>query len=143
MSWLQRTACESLLVFAAGMVLPLFVLALVWSRLPFVRNFIRPREVRIGRWRNTWTGVVSGALMVAVGVLLIATNGTASLGSALGAPDQVRLESWVMTATSAVPDSLVVAATALVVVGVVAIRMLLKRTSASTDQEASEVETDS
>src|SRR5690625_1043796 len=50
-----------LLVFAAGMALPLLVLALLWGRLPFVRRLVRPREVRIGRWRNTWTGIIGGA----------------------------------------------------------------------------------
>lgn len=126
-----------LLVFAAGMVVPLFVLALVWSKLPFVRNLIRPREVKIGRWRNTWTSIVSGALMVGVGVLLIVTNGTASLGSALGATDQVQLEGWVMTATSAVPDLLVLAVTAVIVVAVIAIKMALKK-APSADADATQ-----
>ncbi|MGZ0711097.1 cytochrome c biogenesis CcdA family protein (plasmid) [Coraliomargarita sp. W4R53] len=120
-----------LLVFAAGMVLPLFALALVWGKLPFVRDWMRPREVKIGRWRNTWTGIISGVLMVGVGVLLIVTNGTASLGSALGATDQVRLESWVMTATSTVPDIIVVGVTVAFIVAAVAIRMLRQRATAS------------
>lgn len=96
-----------LLVFAAGMALPLFLLAFLWGRLPFVRRLVRPREVHIGRWRNTWTGIVGGLLTVAIGILLLATDGTTSLGGIIGASDQVRLEGWLHEHTSTVPDLLV------------------------------------
>lgn len=98
-----------LLVFAAGMALPLFLLALLWARLPFVRRLVRPLEVRIGWWRSTWTGIVGGVLTVAVGALLLVTDGTTSLGGIIGASDQVRLEGWIREHTSAVPDLLVAA----------------------------------
>ncbi|MDI6022929.1 cytochrome c biogenesis CcdA family protein [Leucobacter sp. UT-8R-CII-1-4] len=93
-----------LMVFAAGMVVPLFLLALLWDRLPAVRKLVRPREVVIGRWRNTWTNIIGGALTVAIGVLLLVTHGTTSLGGVLGATDQARLESSVMNWTAGVPD---------------------------------------
>lgn len=96
-----------LLVFAAGMVLPLLLLALLWNRLPAVQRLVRPRELVIGRWRNAWTNVVGGALTALIGVLLLATQGTTSLGGVLGATDQARLESGVMLATASVPDWLV------------------------------------
>ena len=97
-----------LLVFAAGMALPLFVLSLVWGRLPFVKQLIRPREVRIGRWRNTWTGIIGGALTIGVGILLLATRGTTSLSGVLGAGTQASLEGSVLQAVSGVPDLVVV-----------------------------------
>jgi cytochrome c biogenesis protein CcdA len=98
-----------LLFFAAGMAAPLGVLALVWGRLPFVRRLVRPREIRIGRWRGTWTGVVSGTVTTALGVLLLVTDGTASLGGLLGAADQVRLEGAARRLAGGVPDLVVVA----------------------------------
>ncbi|WP_432978764.1 cytochrome c biogenesis CcdA family protein [Dactylosporangium sp. CA-233914] len=98
-----------LLVFAAGMTLPLLVLALLWGRLPFVRGLVRPRGIRLGRWSNTWTGVVGGALTVAIGVLLLATDGTTALNGMLGASDQAALEDRVRRATDGVPDLLVAA----------------------------------
>ena len=101
----------TLLVFAAGMALPLFVLSLLWTRLPFVRRIVRPREVRIGPWRNTWTSIVGGALTIGVGIFMLITRGTTSLGGVLGASDQMRLEGWVLERSRSVPD--------LVVVGVV------------------------
>jgi len=98
----------TLLVFAAGMTAPLLVLALFWERLPFVRGLARPRELRIGAWRNTWTAVLGGAFTVGVGVLLLVSDGTASLGGVLGVTRQAHLEAWVMRVTSGVSDVLVV-----------------------------------
>lgn len=106
-----------LLLFAAGMALPLLVLALVWGRLPFVRRLIRPREVRIGRWRNTWTGIIGGALTIALGTLLIVTSGTSSLGGLLDASTQVEVEAWAYQATSGVPDWIVAAVVVLIAGG--------------------------
>lgn len=97
-----------MLVFAAGITVPLVLLALAWRRFPFVRGLVRPREVAIGRWRNSWSAVVGGALTSAVGLLLV-TGGTASLSGVLGASDQFRVESWVMRVTAGAPDALVVA----------------------------------
>lgn len=101
-----------LLVFAAGMALPLLLLALLWGRMPFVRALVRPREVRIGRWRTTWTGLIGGALTIALGVLLLVTEGTASLTGILGASQQIAVEGWARRMTQDVPD--------LAVLGVVA-----------------------
>lgn len=96
------------IVFAAGMALPLLVLALLWGRLPFVKRVIRPRELRIGRWRNTWTGLVGGALTIGVGILLLATGGTTALGGVLGVSDQAALEGTILREAGKIPDLLVV-----------------------------------
>lgn len=103
-----------LLVFAAGMIVPLLVLAVVWGRMPFVRRLVRPRVVRIGRWNNSWTNIVSGGLTIAIGILLVRTDGTASLGGFLDTEQQFRVENWALRSTRDVPD-LVVAAVALAV----------------------------
>lgn len=97
-----------LLIFAAGMALPLLVLALLWGRLPYVKRLVRPRVITIGRWWNTWTGIIGGALTVAVGILLLATGGTTVLGGILDAADQARLEGAVLQGANRVPDLLVV-----------------------------------
>ncbi|MBK0420900.1 sulfite exporter TauE/SafE family protein [Leucobacter sp. CSA2] len=96
-----------LLVFAIGMTLPLLALALLWNRLPIVRRLVRPRELVIGRWRNAWTNVVGGLLTIGIGVLLLVSQGTASLGGVLGATAQARLEADVMGWSAAVPDWIV------------------------------------
>lgn len=97
-----------LLVFAAGMTLPLLVLALVWERVPAVKRLLRPKELRIGRWRNAWTNVIGGALTIAVGAILLATQGTASVSGVLGATDQANLEASVLRGSASVPDWVVI-----------------------------------
>lgn len=105
-----------LLVFAAGMAFPLLLLALAWGRAPLVQRLVRPREFKLGPWRNTWTSALAGAFTVSVGVLLIVTQGTASLGGVLAASDQADLESWLMRTTNGIPD-LLVAALAVIIAG--------------------------
>lgn len=104
------------LVFAAGMALPLLVLALLWGRFPAVRRLVRPRGVRIGRWSNTWTGVIGGALTIGVGLLLLLTAGTTDLTGVLGASDQAALEGAVLGRVGAVPDWVVLAVAAAIAV---------------------------
>lgn len=93
-----------MLVFAAGMALPLLLLALLWERIPGVRRLVRPREIVIGRWRNAWSSVIGGALTAGIGVLLLVTRGTSALGSALGYSEQARIEGWVQQASGAIPN---------------------------------------
>lgn len=94
----------TLAVFALGMVAPLLILAALWSRAPWVRALVRPRTVHLGPVTTTWTQLVGGVLGIGIGVLLIATQGTASLTGVLGAADQAALEASVLRAASAVPD---------------------------------------
>ncbi|MFV0425459.1 MAG: cytochrome c biogenesis CcdA family protein [Beutenbergiaceae bacterium] len=112
-----------LLVFAAGMALPLLLLALVWGRLPWVKKAVRPREIRWGPWRNTWTGVIGALLTIGLGVLLLVTNGTTELSGLMGASEQMELEGTVSQALRGVPDWLVV----LVVVTAAGLTWLLMR----------------
>lgn len=121
-----------LLIFAAGMALPLLILALLWGRLPFVKRLIRPREVMIGRWRNSWTGIIGGALTIAVGVLLLVTAGTTELGGLLDASDQAALEGAVLQGAGRVPDLLVVGVVlALALLGWLAVRASRNRSDTS------------
>jgi len=112
-----------LLVFAAGMVTPLVVLAAVWHRLPLVRRLVRPRTVRIGRWSNTWTNLFSGALTIAIGTLLLRTDGTASLGGLLDTDQQFKVENWALRTTRDIPDLAVTA----IAVATLLVTWLLRR----------------
>lgn len=132
-----------LLVFAAGMTLPLLVLALLWHRIPAARSLIRPRELRIGRWRNAWTNVIGGVLMVLIGVLLLVTRGTTTLGGVVGATTQARLEGSVLQLTGAIPNW-AVAVVAIVLTGiwaaVVVMRPESKRGSGAVREPVAEAE---
>lgn len=121
-----------LAVFALGMTLPLIVLALVWTRLERVRGWLRPREVRIGRWTSTWTEVVGGALMVAVGVLLLVTAGTASLGGLVPVDQQAQIEDAALRATAGIPDLVLVGAVVAIAAAVLVGTLLVARARRAT-----------
>lgn len=97
----------TMLAYAAGMTVPLLILALVWNRLPWVRKLMRPRELVIGRWRNAWTNVIGGLITIAVGVIMLVTDGGERFGGMLDASTQAALEADVMRATSGVSNLLV------------------------------------
>lgn len=94
-----------LALYALGMTIPLFVLAAVWQRFDGRwRAAVRPRSLRIGRWQNSWLMIVSGALSIGVGLLLLLTDGTASLGGLVTIGTQYRAESWISTQASRIDD---------------------------------------
>ena len=71
--------------YAAGMITPLLVLVLLWHRTG-IRNSARGRTFSFaGRTFHT-TSLLTGALLIAVGIIFIATNGLVSL------PEVVSLE---------------------------------------------------
>jgi hypothetical protein len=114
-------------LYALGMAAPLFVLALLWNAGGGrVRALVRPRELRIGKWRNSWTMVVAGALSVAIGVLLLVTDGTTALGGVLTIGQQYEAETWALGATSAIPD-LVMLLVALLLLAFVALIVALRK----------------
>ncbi len=95
-----------LALYALGMTVPLFVLAAAWKRLgPRGRAAIAPKEVRIGPWRNTLAMIVSGLLSIAIGVLLILTEGTASLGGFFTIGTQQAAESTLAEWSRGIPDA--------------------------------------
>jgi cytochrome c biogenesis protein CcdA len=110
-----------LALYAFGMVVPLGILALVWTRMQSARkSWFRPRELRLGRWRNSWWTIASGVLSIAIGVLLLLTEGTAGLGGILTIDAQYATENWVTTAASGI-SNLVFGLLALGVLGVIAL----------------------
>ncbi|MHB1171366.1 MAG: cytochrome c biogenesis CcdA family protein [Lacisediminihabitans sp.] len=94
-----------LAVYALGMTVPLLILALLWDRLALAkRGWLRPKGLHIGSWENSWLMIVSGFLSIGIGVLLLTTDGTASLGGVLTIGGQYEAESWVANATSGVSN---------------------------------------
>ncbi|POH60133.1 cytochrome c biogenesis CcdA family protein [Arthrobacter glacialis] len=85
-----------LAIFAFGMTLPLGILSLLWTRFRLgERGWLKPRRFRLGPWENSVWMVVSGVLSVGIGVLLLATQGTSSLGGVLTIDAQYEAESWI------------------------------------------------
>ena len=101
-----------MVLYATGMCVPLVVLAVVWGRLG-ARGmaWLTPRmiEVRLGRvvWRNSWTQVISGLLTIGLGVVLLVSDGTASLPALLDVGTQFQVESRALSLTAGIPDLVV------------------------------------
>lgn len=94
-----------LALYAFGMTVPLFILATLWKRLGSRgRSLIAPREISLGPWRNTWTMVISGVLSIGIGVLLLVTDGTASLGGMFTIGTQYSAESTLANWTQSISD---------------------------------------
>ncbi|MEU5212651.1 cytochrome c biogenesis CcdA family protein [Streptomyces sp. NPDC020742] len=108
-----------LAVYALGMALPLFVLALLWDRFRLGgRGWLRGRELTLGRLRLHTTSLLSGAFFIAIGVLFLRFNGTSALPGILDADSEFRVEEWATRLGNGVPDAVLIAVGALIVAGV-------------------------
>lgn len=114
--------------FAAGMVVPLVLLAWLWDRLRLSER-PRPRQLHLGPFTTSWVSLASGGLFVVIGVLFLATDATAALGGILDATTQYRLESWLRGIGDTVPDLAFLGALILVV-GIVGWALSLRRPTA-------------
>jgi cytochrome c-type biogenesis protein len=121
-----------LAIFAAGMTMPLLLLALVWKRLGAGgRSWLRPRGITIGPWSNSVHAVVSGALSLVLGVVLLVVGDTEALGSLLSIRTQFAVESWVFEVGQRVSNTVVLALVAAVVVAGFGLDALRRRRHAA------------
>ncbi|MCE1178492.1 MAG: cytochrome c biogenesis protein CcdA [Micrococcales bacterium] len=115
-----------LAVYALGMAAPLFVLAAVWDRLGLgARSWVRGRELTIGPLRVHTTSLISGLLLIAIGVLFLRYQGTAGLaGGVLGRTEdlEMRAQEW-LAGWGGLPLWVWPAAFALIALGVAVSRM--------------------
>ncbi|AOT59758.1 cytochrome c biogenesis CcdA family protein [Streptomyces rubrolavendulae] len=115
-----------LAVYALGMAVPLFVLALLWERYDLGRRgWLRGRVLRPGPrgWRDGtgWRGrvgrlelhttsLLSGAFFILLGALFLAFDGTSALPGLLSVDASFEVERWAARAGGAVPDWLLLLA---------------------------------
>lgn len=96
-----------------GMALPAALLALLWDRLRLgQRRLLRARPLQIGRWSITSSQAAAGLLFLAIGVLMIATDGTSDLGGMLTAQQDIGVEAWLRATSSPITDAVVIGALA-------------------------------
>ncbi len=99
-----------LTVYAAGMILPVVLLAFAWERFGLGRAaWLRPRPVRIGRIDTTVANLTAGFLLIAVGVLLVVTDGTTALAGVVDVTTQQAIEARIRDAAAHIPDLAVLA----------------------------------
>lgn len=105
-----------LALFAAGMTVPLAILAMLWDKVNLVAR-LRPRPIEFGPVKTTLWGVFSGALFVALGLLFVFTDATGSLGGILDAKAQYGIELRLWRIGANVPDYIALIVVALLVGG--------------------------
>lgn len=104
-------------VYALGMAAPLFGLAFLWDRWDLGgKSWLRGRSVRVGPLHTHTTSLVTGTVLILIGVLFVATDGTANLGGVLGVDQQYDLQIWLGRVAARAGDLTVLLA---VVVGLI------------------------
>ncbi|WP_019887606.1 cytochrome c biogenesis CcdA family protein [Streptomyces purpureus] len=94
-----------LAVYALGMAVPLFLLALLWERYDLGRRrWLRGRAVRLGRFELHTTSLLSGLFFLALGTLFLVFDGTTALPGLLSVDDSFAVEQRVSGLGRAVPD---------------------------------------
>ncbi|MGW7431420.1 cytochrome c biogenesis CcdA family protein [Streptomyces sp. NPDC054861] len=125
-----------LAVYALGMAVPLFLLALCWERYELGRRrWLRGRPVRLGRFETHSTSLLSGLFFVLLGTLFLVFDGTTALPGLLSVDDSFAVEERVAAVGRAVPDWVLLAA----VVAVVAVALAVRgRRGAAREREREE-----
>ncbi|MFI9065171.1 cytochrome c biogenesis CcdA family protein [Streptomyces sp. NPDC053429] len=99
-----------LAVYALGMAVPLFLLALLWERFDLGgRRWLRGRTVQCGRFRLHTTSLLSGLFFITLGALFLLYDGASALPGLLDVDDSFAVERWVQSVARAVPDWAVLA----------------------------------
>ncbi|MFE9395754.1 cytochrome c biogenesis CcdA family protein [Streptomyces flavidovirens] len=112
-----------LAVYALGMAVPLFVLALLWERYELGRRqWLRGRAFKVGRFELHTTSLLSGLFFVALGALFLVFDGTTALPGLLDVDDSFAVEQWVSGLGESVPDAVLLTG----VVAVVAVALALR-----------------
>ena len=111
-----------LAVYALGMAVPLFLLALLWERFELGgRKWLRGRVLNVARFELHTTSLLSGLFFIALGALFLAYDGATALPGLLDVDDSYAVEEWTKGIADAVPDWALLtalAALAAVVLGV-------------------------
>ncbi|WP_331481770.1 cytochrome c biogenesis CcdA family protein [Streptomyces rubrogriseus] len=94
-----------LAVYALGMAVPLFALALLWDRFDLGhKRWLRGRTVRLGRFSWHTTSLAGGILFILLGAIFLLFDGTAALPSLISVETEAGLEEHLARLGSAVPD---------------------------------------
>ena len=107
-----------LAIYGLGMTIPLLILALAWEKIGTERiNKLRGRRFQIGRLQLHSVSLVTGIVLIVLGIGFVVTNGFANF-EVVSAATGAALQSTVVEWFGAVPDAVVIAAIALIAIGI-------------------------
>ncbi|MGW7230548.1 cytochrome c biogenesis CcdA family protein [Streptomyces cyaneofuscatus] len=118
-----------LAVYALGMAVPLFVLALLWERFDLGRRtWLRGRTVQLGgRFQLHTTSLLSGLFFIGLGALFLVYDGTTALPGLLGVDASFAVEQWAQKLGERVSDAVLLGAVVLVVLLALGVRAWRRR----------------
>lgn len=126
-----------LAVYALGMAVPLFLLALLWERFDLgKRRWLRGRTLSVGRLELHTTSLLSGLFFIVLGALFLAFDGTTALPGLLDVDDSFVVEQWARGLSERVPDGVLVLVAVVAVAAVLAVRAWRRRTVRTTEGPA-------
>lgn len=108
------TGATMLAVYGAGMVVPLLAVAAAWQRLGARgRARLRGGQLRVGRWSAPTLSVVTGLVLIAVGVAFLVTDGMAALPELVPATVLAGIQSGVAGWSARIAEPVVIGLLAL------------------------------
>ncbi|MEV6769137.1 cytochrome c biogenesis CcdA family protein [Nocardia sp. NPDC051030] len=97
-----------LAVYALGMSVPLFVLALLWDRFDLgKKRWLRGRSISVGRFELHTTSLISGLFFILLGALFLIYDGASALPGFIGTDTEFELENKVKALGDAVSNTTV------------------------------------
>lgn len=106
-----------LAIYGAGMVVPLFIIAALWSRMgPRARSVMRGGSVKLFGLRLPVISMITGALMIIIGIVFWMTNGLVSAPSLVSTSTLAHAQEWTSNWTSTTIDILVICLLAVVAI---------------------------
>lgn len=129
------TGAISMVFYSAGMAFPLLILALVWRKAAGrIQAIVRPKPLRFFGRETTWTNIISGLVLIALGLLLLLVDLGNPLGGLISLGTLSRWEEMIIATFGVIPWWVLAAAGALIVV---AIFMLIPRAESSNQRGTS------
>lgn len=92
-------------VYGVGMALPLFAIAAIWAKFGQKgRGLLRGRMFSIGKLRLHTTSVITGVLLIGVGIMFITTNGLVGIDGVLSTSASFDLQIQATALAKKIPD---------------------------------------
>ncbi len=114
-----------LVVYGLGMALPLFLIAGIWALATQrgsgltqnSRKVLRGRTFNIGKLTFHTTSVITGIILISVGILFLTTNGLVGVDGILSTEKSFDLQMWATDFAAKIPDTVFIALGAIVALG--------------------------